>query len=77
MTAPPTAMPAAKPARKKRRWLLYTGLAVAGLFVLGVALLLALGAYWNKLIATYTEAQPKALPPFEFSVEARDELISR
>lgn len=77
MTAPPPAMPAAKPARKKRRWLLYTGLAVAGLFVLGVALLVALAAYWSSLIATYTEPQPKPLPPFEFTPEARDAVISR
>ncbi|MEK7677471.1 MAG: hypothetical protein AAB676_16715 [Verrucomicrobiota bacterium] len=64
----------AQPLRKKRRWLLYAGIAL-GVLVLLAGTLLVLGvSYWNSLIRTYTETKPKQLSAVDSSPEAKERL---
>jgi hypothetical protein len=64
----------APPVRKKRRWWFYAGVVFAGLILVTGALVVAGVQYWNSLVATYTETQPKPLPPMDDSPAAGDRL---
>ena len=69
--------PLAPPVRKKRRWWLYAGV-VAGVLVLAAgALVVAVLLYWNHLVATYTETQPKPLPPMDDSSAPGERLNAK
>jgi hypothetical protein len=63
--------------RKKRRWWLYVLIGCAGLFLLGVVGLIGVGAYWNSLIKTYTQTQPKPLPALEVAEGSADAVEAR
>ena len=62
---------------KKRRWWFYVLLAGAILLVTALTLVLAGTLYWNHLLRTYTDTQPKPLPNVEASPTAQEQLEAR
>lgn len=51
--------------RRRRRWWLYALGVVGGLFMVALALVIALVVYWNSLIRNYTATEPQPIPVAE------------
>ena len=65
------------PPKRQRRWWVYALWTFAGLFALGVMLVISVMLYVNHLVKTYTSAKPAELPKIEASQEKFDELEER
>lgn len=66
-----------KSPRKKRRWWLYVLVGCGSLVLIGIALLVAVGIYWNSLVQTYTQTQPAPLPALAVREGDADALEAR
>lgn len=66
-------MPAA-PAKKKRRWLRYTLISLGAVVLLVIGVVLAIVAYSNSLVKTYTQSQQQTFPSIDTSKEAMERL---